>query len=107
MVTNAEFAANDGTSKSTQCTPLFALEGINSQMIVEREPTQQCDQRILDADQVQATMPRVHERLRGDMGRRQALQDQRANQGRIPVGNIDVGFKVGLDARNIRTMRPT
>jgi len=28
----AEFAANSGTSKSIKCTPLFAVQGVDSQM---------------------------------------------------------------------------
>jgi len=41
------------------------------------------------------------------MRQSQAVQEEGANQRRIPALNIQVGSKVWLDARNIRTTRPT
>jgi hypothetical protein len=41
------------------------------------------------------------------MRRSQAVQEEGANRGRMPGPNIQVGSKVWLDARNIRTTRPT
>jgi len=58
-------------------------------------------------DQVQVTMQQVPEHLRVEMRRSQAVDEEGANRGRIPAPNIQVGYKVWLDARNIRTTRPT
>jgi hypothetical protein len=52
-------------------------------------------------------MQQVHEHLRVEMRRSQAIQEQGANRGRIPAPNIRVGSKVWLDSRNVRTIRPT
>jgi hypothetical protein len=62
------------------------------------EPTPDRDQRRCEADQVQATMQQVHEHLRVEMRRSQAVQEEGANRGRIPGPNIQVGSKVWLDA---------
>jgi hypothetical protein len=71
------------------------------------EPSQERDQRRLDPDQVQATMQQVHEHLQVGMLQSQALQEEGANRGRILAPNMHVGSKVWLDARYIRTTRPT
>ena len=39
----AQFAANDGTSESTQCTPFFAIQGVDPRMSFVGEPSQECD----------------------------------------------------------------
>jgi hypothetical protein len=97
----AEFAANNGMSESTKCTPFFAIQGVDPQMSLAGEPTQKHDQRCLDVDQVQAMMQHVHDHLRVEMRQSQALQEEGANRGRIPAPNIQVGSKVWLDARII------
>jgi len=71
------------------------------------EPTQERDQRRWEADQVQAAMEQIHEHLRVEMKWSQAVQEEGANRGRIPGPNIQVGSKVWLDARHVRTTRPT
>jgi len=71
------------------------------------EPTQERDQRRWEADQVQAAMEQIHEHLRVEMKRSQAVQEEGANRGRIPGPNIQVGSQVWLDARHVPTTRPT
>jgi len=103
----AEFAANNGLSESTKCTPFFAVQGVDRRMSFAGEPTQERDQRRWEADRVQAAMEQIHEHLRVEMKRSQAVQEEGANRGRIPGPNIQVGSKVWLDARHVRTTRPT
>jgi hypothetical protein len=103
----AEFAANNGMSKSTKCTPFFAVQGVDPRMSFAGEPTQERDQQRCEADQVQAVMQQVHEDLLVEMRRSQIVQEEGANRIRIPAPNIQVGCKVLLDARNVRTTRPT
>jgi len=103
----AEFAANNGLSESTKCTPFFAVQGVDPRMSFAGEPTQERDQRRWEADQVQAAMEQIHEHLRVEMRRSQAIQEEGANKGRIPGPNIQVGSKVWLDARHVQTTRPT
>jgi hypothetical protein len=71
------------------------------------EPTQERDQRRCEADKVQAVMQQVHEHLRVEMRRSQAVQEEGANRGCVPAPNIQVGSKVWLDPQNVRTTRPT
>jgi hypothetical protein len=52
----ADFAANDGISESTMCPPFFAIQGEDPRMSFVGEPTQELDQRRLDANEVPATM---------------------------------------------------
>jgi hypothetical protein len=52
-------------------------------------------------------MQQVHECFRVEMRWSQAVQEEGANRGRIPAPNIQVGSKVWVNARNIRTTRPT
>jgi len=68
-----EFAANNGVSESTKCTSFSAVQGVDPRMSFVGEPTQERDQRRLEADQVQATMRQVHEHLRVEMRRSQAV----------------------------------
>jgi hypothetical protein len=71
------------------------------------EPTQEQDQRCLEADRVQITMQQIHEHWRVEIRRSQAVQEEGANRGRVPAPNIHVESKVWLHACNIRTIRPT
>jgi hypothetical protein len=103
----AEFTANNGMSESTKCTPFCAVQGVDPRMSFAREPTQEQDQRRCKADQVEATMQQVHEHLRVEMRRSQAIQEEGSNQRRIPAPNILVASNVWLDARNVRTTHPT
>jgi hypothetical protein len=90
----AKFAANNGVSESTKCTPFFAVQGVDPRMSFAGEPTQERDQQRCEADQVQAVMQQVHEHLRVEIRQSQAAQEEGANRGRIPGPNIQVGSKV-------------
>jgi len=103
----AEFAANNGVSESTKCTPFFAVQGSDPRMSFAGEQTNKRDYRRLDADHVQATMQQIHEHLRVEMRRSQAVQGEGTNRTRIPAPNILEGTQVWLDAQHIRTTRPT
>jgi len=103
----AEYAANTGVSESMKCTPFFAVQGVDPRMSFAGKPTQERDQRRCEADQVQTVMQQVHEHLRVEMRRSQAIQEEGANRGHVPAPNIQVGSKVLLDARNVRTTHPS
>jgi hypothetical protein len=97
----AEFAANNGVSESTMCTPVFAVQGVDPRMSFAGEPTQQRNQRRCEADQVRAVMQLDHEHQRVEMRRSQAVQEEGAKRGHIPVPNIQIGSREWLDARNV------
>jgi len=103
----AEFAANNGISETTKSTPFIAVQGTDPRMSFRGEPTKEQDYRRVNADQVQAMMKQIHEHLRVEMRRSQAVQEEEANRGRTPAPNIREGTQVWLDARHIRTTRPT
>jgi len=103
----AKFAANNGVSETTKCTPFFAVQGVDPRMSFAGEPTKEQDNRRLNADQVQATMQQIHEHLQVEMRRSQGVQEEGANRTRIPAPNIQQGTQVWLDSRHIRTTRPT
>jgi hypothetical protein len=84
----AELAANNGVSESTKCTPWFAVQGMDPWMSFAGDPTEERDQRHLEADQVQAMMQQVHEHLRVEMRRSHAVQEQGASGGPVPAPNI-------------------
>ena len=103
----AEFAANNGVSETTKYTPFFAVQGTHPRMSFAGEPTMEQDHRRLNADQVQATMQQIHEHLRVEMRRSQAVQKEGTNRTWIPAPNIQEGSQVWLDARHLWTSRPT
>jgi len=102
----AEFAANNGISETTKCTPFYAVQGTDPRMSFSGEPTKDQDQRWVSADQVQARMQPIHEHLRVEMRRSQVVQKEGINRGRIPAANIQECSQVWLDAQHVRTTRP-
>jgi len=65
------------------------------------------DSRVADADQVQTAMHQIHEHLRVEMQRSQDIMEAAANKKRLPAPQMQEGTKVWLDARHIRTTRPS
>jgi len=61
----------------------------------------------LDADQVQPALQQLHELLRMEMKWSQDIMDEGPNTGQLPAPNSQVGTKVRLNARHIRTMIPS
>jgi hypothetical protein len=103
----AEFVVNNRISESTKCTPFFAVQGLDQRMSFVGDLMQEQDQRRVNADQVQATMQHVRERLRTEMRRSQAVLEEGANRAHIPAPNIQIGSKVWVDAHDVRTTHPT
>jgi len=103
----AEFAANNGTSETTKCSAFFAVTGTDPRMTFVEAAGELEDSRAVDADQVQATMRQIHEHLRVEMRRSQDIMEEGANRRRLPAPQIQAGTKVWLDARHIRTIRPS
>ena len=103
----AEFAANNGTSETTKCSAFFAVTGTDPRMTFEETAEESRDSRVVDADQVQTVMHQINEQLRVEMRRSQDIMEAGPNQGRLPAPQIQQGTKVWLDARHIRTTRPS
>ena len=102
-----EFAANNGKSETTKCTPFYGVKGVNPWMTFAGEPTGEQYQRSTYADHVQATMQQFHDHLQVEMRRSPVVQRNGANRGRIPAPIIQQHSQVWLVARRIRTTSPT
>jgi hypothetical protein len=103
----AEFAANNGTSETTKCCAFFAVTGVDPRMSFEEMAEESRDLTVTDADQVQSMMQQIHEHLQVEMRRSQNIMEEGANKKRLPAPLIPQGTKVWLDARHIRTTRPS
>jgi len=103
----AKFAANNGTSETMKCTPLFTIQGTDPRMSFSNETTKERDQWRLDANQVQATMQQIHAHSPVEMRWCQLVQEEGANHGRIPALNRSEGSQVCWDTWHVRTARPT
>jgi hypothetical protein len=104
----AEFAANNHVSETTGVSPFFAMYG--------RDPRTNFQQQLCDnpekidqitADSIANTMQDIYEHVKLEMGRAQERQQEQADRHRLPAPKYIVGDKVWLNARNIRTLRPS
>ena len=101
----AEFALNNTLNESIKTTPFFANYGFYPRIGFEpldpdRTPA------ALDAERVAQKIQEVHEMLKSEICLAQARHEEYANRKRRPARRYQVGQKVWLDARNIRTKRP-
>jgi len=86
----AEFAANNGISELTKCTPYLAEYGADPRVLFVGERTQERNQRCVDVDLLQARMQQIHEHLQVEMRRSQAQPEEGTNQECIPALKISV-----------------
>jgi len=103
----AQIAANNGSSKTTKCTPFCIVQEADLQMSYSGESMKEQDHRRLHANQVRANMQHIHEHLRVEMRRSLVIQKVGANRGRIPAPSLLEVSQVCLDVEQIPTMRPT
>jgi hypothetical protein len=84
----AEFAIDNVVCELMMCIPFFTGQGADTRMSFAGEPIQERDQQCLEADQVPAMMPQIHEYQRVEMRWSQAVQEEGANRGCIPAPNV-------------------
>jgi hypothetical protein len=105
----AEFAANNHVSETTKMTPFFANYGHHPRMNFFEPP--QADSvgparfDANNADEFAKQMESLHQTLREEIIWAQARYEQRSQS--TPTTAIRVGDEVWLDARNLRTERPS
>jgi hypothetical protein len=105
----AQFEANNTVSETTGVSPMMACYGQNPRMGFEppsdmkRPPYQALQAR--EVNQMIDKMRDVTEFIREEMTWAQAMQQEYANRKRSPAPAYEIGNKVWLDARNIRTQR--
>jgi len=103
----AEFAANNGTSRPTKCTPCYPTQGTDPRMSFagyQRENGIKDNVMLISFRQ---QMRQIHEHLREEMRRNHAVQEEGADHGQIPEPTILQGFPVWLDDGHVSTARPT
>ena len=100
----AEFMGNNQASETTGMSPFFTNYRFNPRMdFLESEDGENED---LDAAAFTKAMTELHEHLRSEIGYAQARQQEYADEHRLPAPSFQVGDKVWLNAKNIRTRRP-
>ena len=111
---SAEFSSNNHSSSSTNVAPFFANYGYHPTMGIEppkvidkTATTQRSRLQIEDADKFANKMNQLHYFLREEMTYAQAIQEDYANKKRIPAPNYKVGDYVFVDAKNLRSERPS
>ena len=107
----AQFEANNTVSETTGVSPMMACYGQNPRMGFEpptdkTRPTHQALQ-ARDANAMIDKMRDITDFIREEMTWAQALQQEYANRKRLPAPAYEIGDEVWLDARNIRTQRPS
>ena len=101
----AEFAANNQTSESTLNSPFFALHGYHPRATTNLAPIQRPTPGDPDALAAATAMEEIHEHLRTEMNRAQAIQREGSDKHRTPAPVFHPGDLVWLDARNITRRR--
>jgi hypothetical protein len=102
----AEFAANNHTLETTNCSAFFGNYGFQPRMTIGqhliKDPNDICK---VNAQQMAQRMEQLFSELRAEMKRAQAVQSKQANKSQRIGTLLEVGDKVWLDARNISTIR--
>ena len=102
-----EFATNNHSSEAISLTPFFALHGYHpratTSLLAATEPTPGDPDALAAATIIQE----IHDYLRAKMGRAQAIQAEGGNRRCTPAPVFRPGERVWLDARNIKTRRPS
>ena len=101
----AEFMGNYHASETTISSPFIANYGYDPSMDFLDEQTLPTDDQ--EARSFVITMTELHAHLRTEMGCAQERQQDNADRRRVPAPFFQVGYKVWLNAKNIRTRRPS
>src|SRR5882724_3180251 len=98
----AEFAYNNTSHSATMVTPFFANKGFHPKLEVSLEPV------VSDtAHQVATDLKELHRYLRDQISRALKQYEVHSASRRLPIPPFKVGDTVWIDARNIRTTRPS
>ncbi len=105
----AEFAVNNAVSKPIGCSPFFANYGFNPRLGFEPAPliNHGTPAAAVAAEDFGRHMQDLCDLLRTEMQAAQSKYEDNANAHRLPAPVYQVGDEVWLDAKNIRTQRPS
>ena len=98
----AEFAYNNTSHSATQVTPFFANKGFHPKLEVSLAsvPSENAYQKMAD-------LKELHTYLRDQIRTTIGQYSKATTNRRSPIPAFNIGDKVWLDARNIRTTRPS
>jgi len=101
----AEFMGNNHASETTGTSPFFANYGYDPRMDFLDEQTLLTDDQ--EARSFVVTMTELNAHLGTEIGYTQERQQENADRHRIPAPSFQIGDKVWLNAKHIRTRRPS
>ena len=99
----AEFSYNNSTHSAIQTTPFFANYGYHPSLTISLDKSVASP----EAHDFSRSMSELHSYLQEQLQVTQEQEVRSANQRRIPAPDFGVGDKVWLNAKNIRTTRPS
>jgi hypothetical protein len=102
----AEFALNATYSEAIKTSPFFANYGFHPRMGFEPVPVPDRPA-SRDAEEFARKMQAISDYVRSQMTSAQARYEEQSNKTRQPARQYKAGQRVWLDARNIRTLRPS
>ena len=102
----AEFAANNQVSDTTGASPFFANYGFNPRCSLELDIRQDFPEEI-DAQHLAKRLKEIHDTVRDEMRWAQARYQETTDRHRDAAPSFQPGDKVWLNAKNIRTRRPS
>ena len=102
-----EFTFNNSESETTGVTPFFANSGQHPRAGFEPVDNSEITQETLKAHELADQMEELTEYLKESIELAQAKHEYYANAHRMPSPKLKVGDQVWLDARNIKTQRPS
>ena len=101
-----EFAANNAMSESTQVSPFFATFGRDPRMSFDLDKAIENPEQAR-AHEVAESLQKIHELVRAEMTATQYRQSEAYDRTRRPAPKFEPGDRVWLDARHIKTTRPS
>ena len=102
----AEFAANNQVSDTLGISPFFANLGFHPRCSFELDVRQDNPEEI-DAQRFATHLSEIHDVVRSEMRFAQARYQENADRHRVAAPAFQPGDQVWLNAKNIRTSRPS
>ena len=103
----AEFISNNVDSETTTTSPFLANYGFHPRLDFEPLSRTNNSPELTNADEFATKMEEINAHLQNEMRLAQARYESTANYHRTPAPSFRVGDEVWLNAKNIKTKRPS